>query len=157
MEFIFSLFKIIGTKRKQIKADADTVLSHVFELQGVLLNQLMAGINARHKDELCLTGEWRKLVMSTAHERLANNSICTSTCSDFSGSVRTPLFEQQTASNHWQLDPTEGPDRIRRRLQQSFVSIDEKFYLETHRVSGKLLLTVVEMLGGHESENRSLI
>eukprot|EP00057_Strongylocentrotus_purpuratus_P021656 XP_011676130.1 PREDICTED: lysosomal-trafficking regulator-like [Strongylocentrotus purpuratus] len=42
---------------------------------------------------------------------------------------RAVWFDPETYPSRWQLDPTEGPGRVRRRLQRCHLLIPKKFFL----------------------------
>ena len=54
---------------------ADSVTDDVFELQSTLKAQMMGKIKARQMAELLLTSVWRRIVISTTHERSATKLI----------------------------------------------------------------------------------
>lgn len=54
--------------------------------------------------------KWRKLIKLLTHER-------------------APWHFKDSYPMHWELDPTEGPSRVRTRLQRCHLGIDKKFFM----------------------------
>lgn len=46
---------------------------------------------------------------------------------------RTPWHFPESSPRNWELDPTEGPARVRTRLQRCHLNIDERFLLPEYQ------------------------
>lgn len=69
--------------------------------------------------------KWRDLARRLTHER-------------------APWFFSNSYPKNWELDPTEGPARVRIRLQRCHLNIDRRFFLNEYQ--DKLGLDIVLLL-----------
>lgn len=63
--------------------------------------------------EAQLIARWRDLVRRLTHEK-------------------APWHFPENYPKNWELDPTEGPGRVRIRLQRCHLNIDKRFFMSDH-------------------------
>ncbi|RWS21152.1 lysosomal-trafficking regulator-like protein, partial [Leptotrombidium deliense] len=67
-------------------------------------------------------------------------------------------YFKEAFPQHWELDPTEGPLRIRRRLRRCFINIDQKFFRKEREVEKqKNLLAYLFSKNKYETDSSAFI
>lgn len=100
----------------------------VVEAQNSERKSLMEYMKLRYSENIQLIGKWGHLVKQLTHEKAI-------------------WFFEKSYPTFWQLDPTEGPLRVRKRLSRCYLSVNEKYLMPSHRHKlGKISLFCVEIL-----------
>lgn len=99
---------------KQLTESAMTITRTVVEEQNAERKVLMEKLKYMRALEAQAIGRWRDLVKRLTHER-------------------APWYFSENYPKGWELDPTEGPARVRIRLQRCHLNIDEKFFLPEYK------------------------
>lgn len=91
-----------------------TITRSVVEEQNRERKVLMEQLKHTRALEAQAVARWRDIAKRLTHER-------------------APWHFPENYPRSWELDPTEGPARIRIRLQRCHLSIDERFFLPEHQ------------------------
>ncbi|CAL1269910.1 unnamed protein product [Larinioides sclopetarius] len=93
---------------KEVSNEALSVTQKVFEIQNNERKSFMEELKAKYYEETSGRITWHKLVEQMTHEKAV---------------WHIPEFYPRS----WELDPTEGPLRIRRRLKRCYLGVDPRF------------------------------
>ncbi|XP_067210662.1 lysosomal-trafficking regulator isoform X3 [Linepithema humile] len=99
---------------KQLIESAMTITRSVVEEQNRERKVLMEQLKHTRALEAQAVARWRDIAKRLTHER-------------------APWHFPENYPRSWELDPTEGPARIRMRLQRCHLSIDKRFFLPEHQ------------------------
>ncbi|VCW50285.1 unnamed protein product, partial [Gulo gulo] len=105
-----SLFQRLDSKSKDISKIAADITQAVSLSQGIERKKVIQHIRGMYKVDLSASRHWQELIQQLTHDRAA---------------WYDPLYYPTS----WQLDPTEGPNRERRRLQRCYLTIPNKYLL----------------------------
>nr|XP_013800926.1 PREDICTED: lysosomal-trafficking regulator [Apteryx mantelli mantelli] len=105
-----NLFQRLDIKSKDISKIAGDITQAVSLSQGMERKKVIQHIRGMYKAELSASRHWQELVQQLTHDRAL---------------WYDPLYYPTS----WQLDPTEGPNRERRRLQRCYLTIPNKYLL----------------------------
>ena len=61
--------------------------------------------------------------------------------------LRSVWYDTERFPSSWRLDPTEGPDRIRCRLQRFHLDVDKKYVMEEYREKSEFIIVLKD--GAH--------
>uniref|UniRef100_A0A673T7D4 Lysosomal-trafficking regulator n=1 Tax=Suricata suricatta TaxID=37032 RepID=A0A673T7D4_SURSU len=111
-----SLFQRLDSKSKDISKIAADVTQAVSLSQGMERKKVIQHIRGMYKVDLSASRHWQELIQQLTHDRAA---------------WYDPLYYPTS----WQLDPTEGPNRERRRLQRCYLTIPNKYLLRDRQKS----------------------
>uniref|UniRef100_A0A8C2J322 Lysosomal trafficking regulator n=1 Tax=Cyprinus carpio TaxID=7962 RepID=A0A8C2J322_CYPCA len=106
-----SLLQRLDGKSKDISKIAADVTQNVSLRQGMERKKVMQHIRGLYKTDLSASRHWQELVQQLTHDRAV-------------------WYDQSSYPTSWQLDPTEGPNRERRRLQRCYLTIPNKYLLK---------------------------
>uniref|UniRef100_A0A673MLC7 Lysosomal-trafficking regulator-like n=1 Tax=Sinocyclocheilus rhinocerous TaxID=307959 RepID=A0A673MLC7_9TELE len=109
-----SLLQRLDGKSKDISKIAADVTQNVSLRQGMERKKVMQHIRGLYKTDLSASRHWQELVQQLTHDRAV-------------------WYDQSSYPTSWQLDPTEGPNRERRRLQRCYLTIPNKYLLKDRR------------------------
>ncbi|XP_069463086.1 lysosomal-trafficking regulator [Ambystoma mexicanum] len=109
-----NLFQRLDAKSKYISKIAGEVTQAVCLSQGHERKKVIQHIRETHKVDLRSRRHWQELVQQLTHERAL-------------------WCDMDSYPTSWQLDPTEGPNRERRRLQRCYLTIPNKYILKERR------------------------
>lgn len=98
---------------KQLTESAMTITQTVIDQQSRERKVLMEKLKYTRAMEAQALARWRELTRRLTHER-------------------APWFFSESYPRSWELDPTEGPARIRIRMQRCHLNIDKKFFQNQH-------------------------
>uniref|UniRef100_A0A8B9TUQ6 Lysosomal trafficking regulator n=1 Tax=Anas platyrhynchos TaxID=8839 RepID=A0A8B9TUQ6_ANAPL len=104
------LFQRLDTKSKDISKIAGDITQAVSLSQGMERKKVIQHIRGMYKAELSASRHWQELVQQLTHDRAL-------------------WYDPVYYPTSWQLDPTEGPNRERRRLQRCYLTIPNKYLL----------------------------
>ncbi|XP_028902841.1 lysosomal-trafficking regulator isoform X2 [Ornithorhynchus anatinus] len=105
-----SLFQRLEGKSKDISKVAADITQAVSLSQGIERKKVIQHIRGMYKVDLSASRHWQEMIQQLTHDRaLWYDPVCYPTS--------------------WQLDPTEGPNRERRRLQRCYLTIPNKYLL----------------------------
>ncbi|KAL0267522.1 UNVERIFIED_CONTAM: hypothetical protein PYX00_009770 [Menopon gallinae] len=99
---------------KCMTADALTMTCAVVEAQNVERKSVMEKMRTSYSENIHITTKWNEIINQLTHERAV-------------------WFFEKSYPTFWQLDPTEGPSRVRKRLSRCHIGIDGKYLLPTFR------------------------
>ncbi|KAM4694759.1 lysosomal-trafficking regulator [Discoglossus pictus] len=105
-----SLFQRLESKSKDISKTAGDITQNVSLSQGMERKKVMQHIRSMYKVDLSASRHWQELVQQLTHDRAV-------------------WYDPESYPTSWQLDPTEGPNRERRRLQRCYLTIPNKYIL----------------------------
>ncbi|NWX18378.1 LYST regulator, partial [Aegotheles bennettii] len=105
-----NLFQRLETKSKDISKIAGDITQAVSLSQGMERKKVIQHIRGMYKAELSASRHWQELVQQFTHDRAL-------------------WYDPVYYPTSWQLDPTEGPNRERRRLQRCYLTIPNKYLL----------------------------
>uniref|UniRef100_A0A8C3GM11 Lysosomal trafficking regulator n=1 Tax=Cairina moschata TaxID=8855 RepID=A0A8C3GM11_CAIMO len=105
-----NLFQRLDTKSKDISKIAGDITQAVSLSQGMERKKVIQHIRGMYKAELSASRHWQELVQQLTHDRAL-------------------WYDPVYYPTSWQLDPTEGPNRERRRLQRCYLTIPNKYLL----------------------------
>ncbi|XP_035176417.1 lysosomal-trafficking regulator [Oxyura jamaicensis] len=105
-----NLFQRLDTKSKDISKIAGDITQAVSLSQGMERKKVIQHIRGMYKVELSASRHWQELVQQLTHDRAL-------------------WYDPVYYPTSWQLDPTEGPNRERRRLQRCYLTIPNKYLL----------------------------
>nr|XP_025864509.1 lysosomal-trafficking regulator isoform X3 [Vulpes vulpes] len=111
-----SLFQRLDSKSKDISKIAADITQAVSLSQGIERKKVIQYIRGMYKVDLSASRHWQELIQQLTHDRAA---------------WYDPLYYPTS----WQLDPTEGPNRERRRLQRCYLTIPNKYLLRDRQKS----------------------
>uniref|UniRef100_A0A671SVS4 Lysosomal-trafficking regulator-like n=1 Tax=Sinocyclocheilus anshuiensis TaxID=1608454 RepID=A0A671SVS4_9TELE len=109
-----TLLQRLDGKSKDISKIAADVTQNVSLRQGMERKKVMQHIRGLYKTDLSASRHWQELVQQLTHDRAV-------------------WYDQLSYPTSWQLDPTEGPNRERRRLQRCYLTIPNKYLLKDRR------------------------
>ncbi|KAM4772207.1 lysosomal-trafficking regulator [Rhinophrynus dorsalis] len=104
------LFQRLDSKSKDISKIAGDITQSVSLSQGMERKKVIQHIRSMYKVDLSASRHWQELVQQLTHDRAV-------------------WYDQESYPTSWQLDPTEGPNRERRRLQRCYLTIPNKYIL----------------------------
>lgn len=96
---------------EKVTTDANEVTKLVMEEQNRARTQYLASLKEISKEQYSTRKSWNAIIETFSHERAI-------------------WFDADSFPQSWQLDPTEGPSRIRRRLKRAHLTIPERFFLD---------------------------
>nr|XP_033792260.1 lysosomal-trafficking regulator isoform X2 [Geotrypetes seraphini] len=105
-----NLFQRLDTKSKDISKIAGDITQAVSLSQGMERKKVIQHIRGMYKVDLSASRHWQELIQQLTHDRAL-------------------WYDADCYPTSWQLDPTEGPNRERRRLQRSYLTIPNKYIL----------------------------
>nr|XP_006122129.1 lysosomal-trafficking regulator isoform X1 [Pelodiscus sinensis]XP_014428565.1 lysosomal-trafficking regulator isoform X1 [Pelodiscus sinensis]XP_025039908.1 lysosomal-trafficking regulator isoform X1 [Pelodiscus sinensis]XP_025039909.1 lysosomal-trafficking regulator isoform X1 [Pelodiscus sinensis]XP_025039910.1 lysosomal-trafficking regulator isoform X1 [Pelodiscus sinensis]XP_025039911.1 lysosomal-trafficking regulator isoform X1 [Pelodiscus sinensis] len=105
-----NLSQRLDAKSKDISKIAADITQAVSLSQGMERKKVIQHIRRMYKTDLSASRHWQELVQQLTHDRAL---------------WYDPLYYPTS----WQLDPTEGPNRERRRLQRCYLTIPNKYLL----------------------------
>ncbi|KAJ6664668.1 hypothetical protein lerEdw1_006241 [Lerista edwardsae] len=106
-----TLFQRLDAKSKDISKTAGDITQAVSLSQGLERKKVMQHIRRMYKTDLSASRHWQELIQQLTHDR-------------------TLWYDPASYPTSWQLDPTEGPNRERRRLQRCYLTIPNKYLLK---------------------------
>ncbi|XP_041921908.1 lysosomal-trafficking regulator isoform X3 [Alosa sapidissima] len=106
-----SLMQRLDGKSKDISKIAADITQNVSLRQGMERKKVILHIRGLYKTDLSASRHWQELVQQLTHDRAV-------------------WYDQVSYPTSWQLDPTEGPNRERRRLQRCYLTIPNKYLLK---------------------------
>ncbi|XP_060099186.1 lysosomal-trafficking regulator [Heteronotia binoei] len=106
-----TLFQRLDTKSKDISKIAGDITQAVCLSQGIERKKVIQHIRGMYKADLSASRHWQELIQQLTHDRAL-------------------WYEPASYPTSWQLDPTEGPNRERRRLQRCYLTIPNKYLLK---------------------------
>ncbi|XP_053567057.1 lysosomal-trafficking regulator isoform X2 [Bombina bombina] len=109
-----NLFQRLEAKSKDISKIAGDITQSVSLSQGMERKKVMQHIRSMYKVDLSASRHWQELVQQLTHDRAV-------------------WYDPESYPTSWQLDPTEGPNRERRRLQRCYLTIPNKYILKDRR------------------------
>lgn len=93
------------------------------DVQNLERKAVIAKIRQAVSADVAASAKWRALVANLTNERAV-------------------WCDERLLPRFWQLDPTEGPQRIRNRLMRTHLAIDQRYLKPEHRYKvGKFGLT----------------
>ncbi|XP_063773674.1 lysosomal-trafficking regulator isoform X2 [Pseudophryne corroboree] len=104
------LFQRLESKLKDISKIAGDVTQSVSLSQGMERKNIIQHIRSMYKVDLSASRHWQELVQQLTHD----------------GAL---WYDPESYPSSCQLDPTEGPNRERRRLQRCYLTIPNKYIL----------------------------
>ncbi|XP_033860358.3 lysosomal-trafficking regulator-like isoform X6 [Acipenser ruthenus] len=105
-----SLIQRLDGKSKDISKIAADITQNVSLRQGMERKKVIQHIRGMYKIDLSASRHWQELVQQLTHDRAV-------------------WYDPASYPTSWQLDPTEGPNRERRRLQRCYLTIPNKYLL----------------------------
>ncbi|KAF5922014.1 hypothetical protein HPG69_015464 [Diceros bicornis minor] len=115
-----SLFQRLDSKSKDISKIAADITQAVSLSQGIERKKVIQHIRGMYKVDLSASRHWQELIQQLTHDRAV---------------WYDPIYYPTS----WQLDPTEGPNRERRRLQRCYLTIPNKYLLRDRQKSGDVV------------------
>ncbi|XP_056292280.1 lysosomal-trafficking regulator isoform X2 [Pseudoliparis swirei] len=109
-----NLLQRLDGKSKDISKIAADITQNVSLRQGMERKKVIQHIRGLYKTDLSASRHWQELVQQLTHDRAV-------------------WYDQTSYPTSWQLDPTEGPNRERRRLQRCYLTIPNKYLLTDRR------------------------
>ncbi|KAM6916813.1 lysosomal-trafficking regulator isoform 2-T2 [Xenentodon cancila] len=109
-----NLMQRLDGKSKDISKIAADITQNVSLRQGMERKKVIQHIRGLYKTDLSASRHWQELVQQLTHDRAV-------------------WYDQTSYPTSWQLDPTEGPNRERRRLQRCYLTIPNKYLLKDRR------------------------
>ncbi|XP_036071561.1 lysosomal-trafficking regulator isoform X2 [Oryzias melastigma] len=109
-----NLIQRLDGKLKDISKIAADITQNVSLQQGQERKKVIQHIRGLYKTDLSASRHWQELVQQLTHDRAV-------------------WYNQNSYPTSWQLDPTEGPNRERRRLQRCYLTIPNKYLLLDRR------------------------
>ncbi|XP_021035694.1 lysosomal-trafficking regulator isoform X3 [Mus caroli] len=111
-----SLFQRLDFKSKDISKIAADITQAVSLSQGIERKKVIQHIRGMYKVDLSASRHWQECIQQLTHDRAV---------------WYDPIYYPTS----WQLDPTEGPNRERRRLQRCYLTIPNKYLLRDRQKS----------------------
>lgn len=99
---------------KGMSEEAMAMTRLVVDAQNGERKALMEQMKQRYSENIQMAGKWNKLINQLTHEKAV-------------------WFFEKSYPTFWQLDPTEGPSRVRKRLSRCHLKIDDKYLLPSQR------------------------
>ncbi|XP_043858779.1 lysosomal-trafficking regulator [Dromiciops gliroides] len=115
-----SLFQRLDMKSKDISKIAADITQAVSLSQGIERKKVIHHIRGMYKIDLSSSRRWQELVQQLTHDRAL-------------------WYDPISYPTSWQLDPTEGPNRERRRLQRCYLTIPNKYLLKDRQKSEEVI------------------
>uniref|UniRef100_A0A8C4L654 Lysosomal trafficking regulator n=1 Tax=Equus asinus asinus TaxID=83772 RepID=A0A8C4L654_EQUAS len=115
-----SLFQRLDSKSKDISKIAADITQAVSLSQGIERKKVIQHIRGMYKVDLSASRHWQELIQQLTHDRAV-------------------WYDPTYYPTSWQLDPTEGPNRERRRLQRCYLTIPNKYLLRDRQKSGDVV------------------
>uniref|UniRef100_A0A3Q2NZ63 Lysosomal trafficking regulator n=1 Tax=Fundulus heteroclitus TaxID=8078 RepID=A0A3Q2NZ63_FUNHE len=109
-----NLIQRLDGKSKDISKIAADITQNVSLRQGMERKKVIQHIRGLYKTDLSASRHWQELVQQLTHDRAV-------------------WYDPTSYPTSWQLDPTEGPNRERRRLQRCYLTIPNKYLLKDRR------------------------
>ncbi|KAI4812815.1 hypothetical protein KUCAC02_024182, partial [Chaenocephalus aceratus] len=106
-----NLIQRLDGKSKDISKIAADITQNVSLRQGMQRKKVIQHIRGLYKTDLSASRHWQELVQQLTHDRAV-------------------WYDPTSYPTSWQLDPTEGPNRERRRLQRCYLTIPNKYLLK---------------------------
>ncbi|XP_077201679.1 lysosomal-trafficking regulator isoform X3 [Paroedura picta] len=106
-----TLFQRLDAKSKDFSKIAGDITQAVCLSQGIERKKVIQHIRGMYKTDLSASRHWQELIQQLTHDRAL-------------------WYEPASYPTSWQLDPTEGPNRERRRLQRCYLTIPNKYLLK---------------------------
>uniref|UniRef100_A0A8D2NCP9 Lysosomal trafficking regulator n=1 Tax=Zonotrichia albicollis TaxID=44394 RepID=A0A8D2NCP9_ZONAL len=116
-----------NTKSKDISKIAGDITQAVSLSQGMERKKVIQHIRGMYKAELSASRHWQELVQQLTHDRAL-------------------WYDPVYYPTSWQLDPTEGPNRERRRLQRCYLTIPNKYLLPDRQKQEGVIKTPLSYL-----------
>ncbi|CAN7995348.1 unnamed protein product [Ixodes hexagonus] len=114
----------LEARASRAAGEAARVTRSVAELLHALRKELLGDAKARSCRDLVLRQAWFRIATQLTHER-------------------APWYFPESFPMNWELDPTEGPSRVRRRLRRAFLGVQPEFLKPEFRAAlGKKPTTV---------------
>ncbi|EMP27274.1 Lysosomal-trafficking regulator [Chelonia mydas] len=121
-----NLSQRLDAKSKDISKIAADITQAVSFSQGMERKKVIQHIRGMYKTDLSASRHWQELVQQLTHDRAL-------------------WYDPVYYPTSWQLDPTEGPNRERRRLQRCYLTIPNKYLLrDRQKQEGKYGMYFVE-------------
>ncbi|KAF7710729.1 hypothetical protein HF521_009601 [Silurus meridionalis] len=105
------LMQRLDGKSKDISKIAADITQNMSLRQGIERKKVIQHIRSLYKIDLSASRHWQELVQQLTHDRAV-------------------WYDRSSYPTSWQLDPTEGPNRERRRLQRCYLTIPNKYLLK---------------------------
>ncbi|XP_075718563.1 lysosomal-trafficking regulator isoform X2 [Rhinoderma darwinii] len=105
------LFQRLESKLKEISKIAGDITQNVSLSQGMERKSVIQHIRNMYKVDLSASRHWQELVQQVTHDRAV-------------------WYDPASYPTSFQLDPTEGPNRERRRLQKCYLTIPNKYIIK---------------------------
>ncbi|KAJ7426520.1 Lysosomal-trafficking regulator [Willisornis vidua] len=122
-----NLFQRLDSKSKDISKIAGDITQAVSLSQGMERKKVIQHIRGMYKAELSASRHWQELVQQLTHDRAL-------------------WYDPVYYPTSWQLDPTEGPNRERRRLQRCYLTIPNKYLLPDRQKQEGVIKTPLSYL-----------
>ncbi|XP_074079064.1 lysosomal-trafficking regulator [Macrotis lagotis] len=122
-----SLFQRLDMKSKDISKIAADITQAVSLSQGIERKKVIQHIKGIYKVDLSSSRRWQELVQQLTHDRAL-------------------WYDPVSYPTSWQLDPTEGPNRERRRLQRCYLTIPNKYLLKDRQKSEEVIKSPLSYL-----------
>ncbi|XP_054255258.1 lysosomal-trafficking regulator isoform X2 [Indicator indicator] len=122
-----NLFQRLEIKSKDISKIAGDITQAVSLSQGMERKKVIQHIRGLYKAELSASRHWQELVQQLTHDRAL-------------------WYDPVYYPTSWQLDPTEGPNRERRRLQRCYLTIPNKYLLPDRQKQEGVIKTPLSYL-----------
>lgn len=133
-----SLMQRLEGKSKDISKIAGDITQSVSLRQGIERKKIMQHIRGLYKTDLSASRHWQELVQQLTHDRAV-------------------WYDQLSYPTSWQLDPTEGPNRERRRLQRCYLTIPNKYLLKDRHKLDDTMKTPLAFLFEDKTHSSSSI
>ncbi|XP_048341727.1 LOW QUALITY PROTEIN: lysosomal-trafficking regulator [Sphaerodactylus townsendi] len=115
-----TLFQRLDSKSKDISKIAGEITQAVCLSQGIERKKVIQHIRGMYKTDLSASRHWQELIQQLTHDRAL-------------------WYDPASYPTSWQLDPTEGPNRERRRLQRCYLTIPNKYLLKDRQKSEEVI------------------
>ncbi|XP_062980418.1 lysosomal-trafficking regulator [Elgaria multicarinata webbii] len=115
-----TLFQRLDAKSKDISKAAGDITQAVSLSQGMERKKVIQHIRGMYKTDLSASRHWQELIQQLSHDRAL-------------------WYDPASYPTSWQLDPTEGPNRERRRLQRCYLTIPNKYLLKDRQKTEEVI------------------
>uniref|UniRef100_A0A0F7Z9T4 Lysosomal-trafficking regulator n=1 Tax=Crotalus adamanteus TaxID=8729 RepID=A0A0F7Z9T4_CROAD len=115
-----TLFQRLDAKSKEISKIAGDITQAASLSQGMERKKVIQHIRGMYKTDLSASRHWQELIQQFTHDRAL-------------------WYDPASYPTSWQLDPTEGPNRERRRLQRCYLTIPNKYLLKDRQKLEEIL------------------
>nr|XP_056708316.1 lysosomal-trafficking regulator isoform X1 [Euleptes europaea] len=122
-----TLFQRLDSKSKDISKIAGDITQAVCLSQGIERKKVIQHIRGMYKTDLSASRHWQELIQQLTHDRAL-------------------WYDPASYPTSWQLDPTEGPNRERRRLQRCYLTIPNKYLLKDRQKPEEVIKLPLEYL-----------